>query len=93
MIPESNTELWADIKRRRLRDLLLFADALVGYVASASGTLAVEFILHHQKFMTPEGFREHLFTALGSGLVGSSLYLRQKPRRQPAPVAGGSEDT
>lgn len=90
MIPDSNQALWEDIKRRRLRDLLLLADALVGYVASASGTLLVEFILHHQKFMTPEGFREHLFTALGSGLIGSSLYLRQKPRKPSAPPPDGS---
>ncbi len=90
MTPDSNTELWKDIKHRRLRDLLLFVDALVGYGASASGTLLVEFILHHQKFMTPEGFREHLFTALGSGLVGSSLYLRQKPRRPSAGSPDGS---
>lgn len=78
---ESLKTLARSILHRRLRDLLLFADVLVGYLASALGTLMVEFVLHHQKFMTPEGFREHLFTALGSGLVGSSLYLRQKPKK------------
>lgn len=93
MTPESNTELWKDIKRRWLRDGLLLLDAFVGYAASASGTLAVEFILHHQKFMTPEGFQEHLFTALGSGLVGGSLYLRQKPKKPSAPSSGSSAST
>lgn len=84
-------KLARSILQRRLRDLLLFLDAFVGYVGTVAGTLLVEFLLHHQKFMTKEGFQEHLFTALGTGVIGSGLYLRQKPKASSDTRPGSSE--
>jgi predicted transporter len=80
---EENEELLREMRDKYERRIILMIDASVGYLLSASSTLAVEFILHHDKFLTAAGFHEHLLTALGTGLVGSGLYLA-KPGGQKA---------
>ncbi len=76
---EENEKLWATLKSKYQRQLILTLDALVGATLGACASAAIYILIEIDAMAVP-GFWFKVVKALALGaLSGSPMYLRQKP--------------